>query len=82
MHRGKDLLWLDTTSEVAPFGMLLANLRDKQALVIGPDGSSLVKTPDELPVESYDRFHVTGTLSDAGELKASMKDLPPPRAGK
>lgn len=74
VHRGKDLVWLDTTSEVAPFGVLLANLRDKQALLIGPDGSVLVKTPDKLPIESYDRFQLTGTLSDAGELKASMKD--------
>jgi tetratricopeptide (TPR) repeat protein/transglutaminase-like putative cysteine protease len=74
VHRGKDIVWLDTTSEVAPFGMLLANLREKQVLLIDSDGSALVKTPDKLPVESYDRFQVTGTLSDLGELKASMKD--------
>jgi tetratricopeptide (TPR) repeat protein len=74
VNRGKDLIWLDTTSEVAPFGVLTANLRDKEALVIGSDSSRLIKTPDKLPVDSYDKFQITGTLSDDGELKASMKD--------
>ena len=32
--RGSSLVWLDTTAEVAPFALLLPNLRDKQALVI------------------------------------------------
>ena len=32
--QGDKALWLDTTPEIAPFGMLMANLRDKQALVI------------------------------------------------
>jgi len=46
VHRGKDLLWLDTTSEVAPFAVLTANLRDKEALVISSEGqhSSRLRT--------------------------------------
>ena len=71
VQHGNDLIWLDTTSEIAPFGMLTANLRDKQALLIGPDGSKFVTTPDKLPV---DKFQVVGTLNDSGELNASMKD--------
>ena len=75
VHRGKDLLWLDTTSEVAPFGMLTVNLRDKQALVIAPDGSaSLVKTPDKPGVDAFEKFQITGALSTTGELKASMQN--------
>jgi tetratricopeptide (TPR) repeat protein len=75
IHRGKELLWLDTTAEVAPFGFLLVNLRDKQALVISADGSAaFVKTPENPPVEAFDKFQITGTLAESGELKASMQD--------
>lgn len=75
VHRGKDLIWLDTTSEVAPFGFLTQNLRDKKALVISPDGSaSFLKTPERLPLDGFERFNVAGTLSDSGELKTSMQE--------
>jgi tetratricopeptide (TPR) repeat protein len=75
VHRGNDLLWLDTTSEVAPFGMLLANLRDKKVLLIALDGSaSLVKTPDKPGVDAFEKFQMTGALSNSGELKASMQN--------
>src|SRR5215813_218041 len=74
VHRGKDLTWLDATSEVAPFGMLTANLRDKEALVIGVDGSSqLIRTPDKPGVEPFENLQLTGELSDSGELRASMQ---------
>lgn len=75
VHRGNELLWLDATSEVAPFGMLTVNLRDKQALVIAPGGSaSLVKTPDKPGVDAFEKSEITGTLSNTGELKASMQN--------
>jgi hypothetical protein len=47
---GENYVWLDTTAEVAPFGFLLAGLRDKQALVI-PEGKSpsLVNVPAAPP---------------------------------
>jgi hypothetical protein len=39
-------LWLDTTAEVAPFGMLTLRTRDKQALVIPSTApASIVRTP-------------------------------------
>src|SRR6201993_4328937 len=34
---GKQEVWMDTTSEVAPFRLLAYTLRNKQALVIPPD---------------------------------------------
>ena len=46
---GKEI-WLDSTNGVAPFRMLAAPLRDKQALAIPLDGkASLVRTPADLP---------------------------------
>lgn len=72
---GSGLIWLDTTSEVAPFGMLTANLRDKDALLIPSNGAAtLVKTPEKLPVANEDVFRIHGTLSDSGELKATFED--------
>ncbi len=74
LHRGKELVWLDTTAEVGPFGFLLMNLRDKQALVIPPNApASLMKTPVDPPFASYQKFHMTATLNDDGELKGKVE---------
>ena len=43
-------LWLDTTPEVAPFGVLETVLQDQKALVIPESGAPiLMTTPDSLP---------------------------------
>jgi tetratricopeptide (TPR) repeat protein/transglutaminase-like putative cysteine protease len=66
---GKDMLWLDTTPGVAPFGMLLANLRDKQALVIpNSKPASLVTTPENPPFPSVQSFVVKGKLNAEGSF--------------
>ena len=44
--RGKDLIWLDTTAEVAPFGFLYSPLLNKHALLMTDDKpAELVPTP-------------------------------------
>ena len=69
---GKEI-WLDSTPGIAPFRMLSANLRGKQALAISPDGKAeLVWTPTDLPFEAFDRTRVTGSVSDAGKLTAHV----------
>ncbi|HUI83775.1 MAG TPA: DUF3857 and transglutaminase domain-containing protein, partial [Candidatus Binatia bacterium] len=66
-------IWLDSTPGVAPFRMLSANLRGKQALAIPPDGNAeLVWTPTTLPFEAFDRSVLEGTVSDSGKLTAHM----------
>jgi tetratricopeptide (TPR) repeat protein/transglutaminase-like putative cysteine protease len=71
-----DLLWLDTTSEVAPFAQLMINLRDKPALVIPANAlARLIKTPGQPAIGGSEQFRLTGTLSDSGELQASIEDL-------
>ena len=71
---GEKGLWLDTTPEVAPFGMLMANLRDKQALVIPKDKpAELKKTPAEPPFPSVQSFAMEGSLSKEGTLTAHVK---------
>jgi Flp pilus assembly protein TadD len=67
--RGDSLLWLDTTSEVAPYQFLLGPLRDKSALVIWNDKpAGLVTTSAKLPFPSAQNFQMDAKLDDTGTL--------------
>ena len=72
--RGNRTEWLDTTPEVAPYGLLLANLRGKQALVM-PGGSapSLMKLPEVPPMASNAEFVAEGKLDSEGTLHAHVQ---------
>jgi tetratricopeptide (TPR) repeat protein/transglutaminase-like putative cysteine protease len=72
--RGSNSIWLDTTPEVSPFGLLLAGLRDKQALVI-PSGKPafLMRTPEAPPFPSSQDFHAEAKLGPDGTLTGHMK---------
>jgi Flp pilus assembly protein TadD len=71
---GKDELWMDTTTEVAPFRLLSFNLRKKQALVIPAEGAAhLEETPADPPMPDSDLQSVEGRLSDGGKLVATVK---------
>ena len=68
--QGKQYQWLDTTPEVAPYGVLMSVLRDKQALVMPPSAASfLMKTPADLPFPSEDRLVMRGDLNSEGTFK-------------
>jgi len=70
---GKDGEWLDTTPEVAPFGYLVLQLRDKQALVMTAEKSAqLITTPADPPVVSDQAFKIEGKLSDNGTFDAKI----------
>ena len=64
---GGKLVWMDSTEEVAPIGILMATLRDKQALAI-QNGKPpyLEHTPIDLPFRQSARFQSDGKLSDQG----------------
>lgn len=72
-HDGK-LIWMDSTAEVAPVGVLIGPLRDKQALAI-PNGKPayLERTPADLPYPQMMRFKADGKLSDKGTLTGRME---------
>jgi transglutaminase-like putative cysteine protease/tetratricopeptide (TPR) repeat protein len=60
-------VWLDATAEVAPYGLLLYQIRGKKALVIPLSGDAHVETtPRDAPFPSSDHFEATGTLDDKG----------------
>jgi tetratricopeptide (TPR) repeat protein len=72
--QGKDALWLDATSELAPMGFLAMPLRGKQALVItNEEEAHLITTPGEPPLEGIKKFEVNGTLGADGSLDAKIE---------
>ena len=71
--RGSSLQFLDTTPEVAPFGLLSRAIRDRQTLVIpSPRDARLVTTPADPPFPSYERFHVDSSIDANGTLNAKI----------
>ncbi len=70
---GKDEVWMDTTSEVAPFRLLAYSLRDKLALVIPADGTPhLEETPADTPMPDSEIADVDGRVNEIGKLEAHV----------
>jgi len=60
-------IWLDSTPEVSPFGLLNVLIRGKQALVVPSTGDARIETtPMDPPFPSSIKFEATGTLDDTG----------------
>ena len=67
------LLWMDSTAEIAPIGVLFGNLRDKQALAVPVDKPAyLERTPADLPYSESTLFDIKGQLSDQGTFTAHI----------
>ena len=66
---GDKLIWMDSTEEVAPVGVLMLPLRNKQALAI-PNGKPayLERTPAELPYRQIASFQTEGTLKAPSQV--------------
>jgi tetratricopeptide (TPR) repeat protein/transglutaminase-like putative cysteine protease len=67
-------VWMDTTSEVAPFRLLAFSLRNKLALVIPADGSTphLEETPADTPMPDSEISEVDGKINEIGKLEAHV----------
>ncbi len=67
-------VWMDTTSEVAPFRLLAFSLRNKLALVIPADGSTphLEETPADTPMPDSEVSEVDGKINEIGKLEAHV----------
>ncbi len=71
---GQERVWLDTTTEIAPFRMLTFNLRKKMALVIAPGGAAqLMETPADSPVPNRQTSDLEGRVSELGKLTAHVR---------
>jgi tetratricopeptide (TPR) repeat protein/transglutaminase-like putative cysteine protease len=63
------ILWLDTTSEVAPFGFLVGPLRGKKALVVKSGASAVLETvPMNPEFKSSQTFEMKAKLDANGTL--------------
>jgi tetratricopeptide (TPR) repeat protein len=71
---GNETLWADTTSEIAPVGLLSPRLRNKKALMIPTSGPAhLETTPAEPPFVSSEMVTVEGTVDDLGKISAHAR---------
>jgi hypothetical protein len=68
------LVWMDSTAEVAPIGVLYASLRDKQALAIPiAKPAYLERTAADLPFPQITTFHAAGVLNDQGTFTGHIE---------
>jgi transglutaminase-like putative cysteine protease/Flp pilus assembly protein TadD len=71
---GPELTWLDTTPEVTPFGLILYQLRNKQAVLASHDSEAgLRRTPEDSPVKTFMHFTLDGSFTEFGALDATLE---------
>src|SRR6267143_3759329 len=71
---GTGLTWLDTTPEVTPYGLILYQLRNKQAVLASEDSDGgLQRTPADSPLKPFMHFTLDGKFSEFGALDASLE---------
>jgi tetratricopeptide (TPR) repeat protein/transglutaminase-like putative cysteine protease len=71
---GGVLTWLDTTAEVAPYGLIMYQLRDKQAL-LAADGKigGLHRTPANSPVKNSLSIKLDGKFTQTGAFDSGVE---------
>ena len=70
---GKEEVWMDTTTEVAPFRLLSFNIRKKQGLMIPEQGvPHLEETPADPPMANTQVQTIEGSINDLGKLNAKV----------
>lgn len=69
--RGKEAVWLDTTSEVAPYGWIMFAMRDKQGLLLDDVHPHLESVPNK-KFDAWEEFHADATLSADGTLDGEL----------
>jgi TonB family protein len=69
LRQSGQYVWLDTTAEVAPYGLINQAIRDEQALIVPASGKAfLQKTPMDPPFAVSNSMSVTAALSADGTL--------------
>ena len=70
----KQHIWLDTTTEVAPFQLLSYQIRKKKALWVPTDGGNaqVIETPADSPVPNEQNLALDGKINDVGTLTAKL----------
>ncbi len=71
----KDTLWLECTSQKAPFGYIGSGNADRYALAITPQGGKLVRTPSYTAQENLEALRVANSIQPNGDLSFSASLL-------
>ena len=72
---GKEEIWMDTTTEVAPFRLLSYSIRKKQGLVIPPGGvAHLEETPADPPMRDTELEEIEGKVDESGRMEARITE--------
>lgn len=71
---GDNLTWLDSTAEVAPYGLIEYQLRNKQAVIAstGSDGG-LRRTPAESSVHNRTELSLKAKIDELGAMNAEVE---------
>jgi tetratricopeptide (TPR) repeat protein/transglutaminase-like putative cysteine protease len=70
---GGQEIWMDTTTEVAPFRLLSFNIRKKQGLAIPVNGvPHLEETPADPPMPNTQVQTIDGSINELGKLNAKV----------
>ena len=70
---GTELVWMDSTAEVAPFRLLAPPLRNKSALLVPASGhGEIVETPADPPFLSTQQVDIDAQINDLGKLTAKL----------
>jgi tetratricopeptide (TPR) repeat protein len=73
LGKNEDLTWLDSTAEVAPYGLIMYQLRNKQAVLASDDSlAGLVRTSAESPVKDLVVMKIDGKFTETGALDATV----------
>ncbi|HTC92634.1 MAG TPA: DUF3857 domain-containing protein [Terriglobales bacterium] len=74
LEKDGELTWLDTTAEVAPYGLIMYELRNKQALLSSDDASAgLRRTTAATPVKNLVTMKIDGKFTEIGALDATVE---------
>jgi tetratricopeptide (TPR) repeat protein len=69
----KQKIWLDTTTEVAPFQLLSYQIRKKKALWVPLDGTAqVIETPAGTPMPNQQILELDGKVNEVGTLTAKL----------
>ena len=71
---GGNFTWLDTTAEVAPYGLIAYPLRNQQAVIASLDSAGgLHRTPADSPVPSKMTLTINAKVSELGALDGDVQ---------
>ncbi len=69
----QDTLWLECTSQTAPFGHIGAGNEDRHALVVTPTGGKLIRTPRSKSTDNQQIRRAVVALSETGNGVAEVR---------